>query len=834
MINPHNFSKFESLISGLDFQPHLIAVNETWEKPHTISQHKNLNGYVYISNPRVVSRGGRVVMYIKQNLIFAPCPELSLMHEKSFESLFFTVQFEGRRLIFGTVYRPPRNDLRLTCFFQNPNMVLTEISKTKNKCFVMGDFNFNLLNLLDKNTEMFTDAMFNNNFYPLINKPTRITDSHSSTIDHIWTNIMVTNITSGIIVHCVADQLPVLQVRKFGKLKICSIPKTRSFALCNIQKFKSSLETADVSDIFDRTDPDSCFKMLHDLLLDEYDKNFPLTKPAKSNKRCECSDLELRRLILKQDKLYKKFLSRHDQASKTRYQKIRNHYFPLISVKKKKFYLQKFKNSHNNVKKTWQCINNLLGRGRSGSAASVFCINGKMICDPTFIANGFNDHFSNIAVDLVNQLPKSSQHFKEYLTAANPSSIFLYPTSPFEVKQRINETSPKFSAGWDEMPSAALKYLPDCIINVLSYIFNLSLCQGKFISSFKHAKLIPVYKKGDSKILTNYRPISLLPSFSKILEKIVYKRLYSFFSRFNLFSNSQFGFREGHSTSHANYLLIDRITAAFEKKLTTLGIFLDLPKAFDTIDHKILLHKLRLYGVRGTALDWFESYLTGRTQQVCFNDHASNNINAINFSVPQSLILGPLLFIIYANDFPNCLKNGTSLSFADDTSILISGNNAKSIFETGNQELDNVDNWLIANKLSLNAGKTKCACFRIVNSNPPPCAINLVIRNKPIERVSSIRVLGSVINENLSWKDHMLSLKNKLRATLGAVIRVKPFLNKNALLVIYHSLMLSHIRCWITNWFHGNLAIVNQLQNICNKFIRLSFGLASEDDIYHL
>ena len=214
-----------------------------------------------------------------------------------------------------------------------------------------------------------------------------------------------------------------------------------------------------------------------------------------------------------------------------------------------------------------------------------------------------------------------------------------------------------------------------------------------------------------------------------------------------------------------------------------------------------------------------------------FNGRASNNINAINFSVPQGSILGPLLFIIYVNDFPNCLKNGTSLSFADDTSILISGNNAKSIFEKGKQELDNVDNWLIANKLSLNAGKTKCVYFRIVNSKPPPCALNLMIRNKPIERVSSIRVLGAVINENLSWKDHMLSLKNKLRATLGAVIRVKPFLNKNALLVIYHSLMLSHIRYCITNWFHGNLAIVSQLQNICNKFIRLSFGLASEDDI---
>ena len=198
---------------------------------------------------------------------------------------------------------------------------------------------------------------------------------------------MVTNITSGIIVHCVDDHLPVLQqVCEFGKLKICSVPKTRSFALCNIQNFKFSLETADVSDISDRTDPDSCFKMLHDILFDEFDKNFPLTKSAKRDKCCEWYDLEFGRLKLKKDRLYKKYFSRHDRASKTQYQKIRNQYFHLISVKKKKFYLQKFKNSHNNVKKTWQCINNLLGGGRSGSAASTFCINGKMTCDPTFIA----------------------------------------------------------------------------------------------------------------------------------------------------------------------------------------------------------------------------------------------------------------------------------------------------------------------------------------------------------------------------------------------------------------------------------------------------------------
>ena len=185
LTNPYNFTKFESLISGLDYQPHIIAGNETWEKPHTTGQRMNLNGYVYISNPRVVSRGSGVGMYIKQSLIFTPYAELLIMHGKLFESLFVTIHFEGKRLIRDTVYRPPRNDnLGLSGFFDFIKLVLCELNETKSKCFLMGDLNFNLLDLSDKKTEQFTDIMFSYNFYPLINKPTRITDSSSSTIGH--------------------------------------------------------------------------------------------------------------------------------------------------------------------------------------------------------------------------------------------------------------------------------------------------------------------------------------------------------------------------------------------------------------------------------------------------------------------------------------------------------------------------------------------------------------------------------------------------------------------------------------------------------------------------
>ena len=264
LTNPHNFAKFESLISELDYQPHIIAVNQTWEKPHTTGQHVNLYGYVYVSNPRVVSRGGSVGMYIKQSIIFAPYAELSITNEKVFKSLFVTMHYEGKRLVCGTVYRPPRNDnLGLRGFFDSINLVLGELNNIKSKYFLMGDLNFNLLDLSDKKTEQFTDIMFNYNFYPLINIP-EITDSSSSTIDHTWTNVSNTSIKSIIIAHCVADHLPVILVSNLGKIKTNLVSNVRWYALSNLRKFNASSENVDPCNVENQDNPDNCFKNLYD------------------------------------------------------------------------------------------------------------------------------------------------------------------------------------------------------------------------------------------------------------------------------------------------------------------------------------------------------------------------------------------------------------------------------------------------------------------------------------------------------------------------------------------------------------------------------------------
>ena len=189
----------------------------------------------------------------------------------------------------------------------------------------------------------------------------------------------------------------------------------------------------------------------------------------------------------------------------------------------------------------------------------------------------------------------------------------------------------------------------------------------------------------------------------------------------NILLNCQFGFRKSRSTSHACTLLTSKITSSFNSKQKTLGIFLDLSKALDTIDHFILISKLYHYGVRDIPLEWFKSYLNNRKQQVQINDIFSTNIHTITKGVPQGSNQGPLLFSLYVNDFPKCLNHSSAIMFADDTSVFISNCNLTTMHQRANQNLYSICNWLGANKLSINFTKTKCSEHYIQNLHPLTC-----------------------------------------------------------------------------------------------------------------
>ena len=271
----------------------------------------------------------------------------------------------------------------------------------------------------------------------------------------------------------------------------------------------------------------------------------------------------------------------------------------------------------------------------------------------------------------------------------------------------------------------------------------------------KITKVLPFYKSGKKNLMGNYRPISVLSSFSKILEKIMYNRLYSYLNDSNLFFQKQLRFREGHSTNHAHIQLINNVFYSFNQNKYTRGVFIDLSKAFDTVDHNILLKKLSLYGIKNNNLKWFSSYLSN-SKQFIQAGAIKTSYEGITCGVPQGSILGPLLFIIYVNDLCNVSKILEPIMFADDANLFFSHKNIKDLFQAVNSELGKIFQWFNANKLSLNKDKTKYTFTHKAREkdNLPLKLPALFINDKEIERVTSIKFLEVLFDEHLSWKDH--------------------------------------------------------------------------------
>ena len=374
------------------------------------------------------------------------------------------------------------------------------------------------------------------------------------------------------------------------------------------------------------------------------------------------------------------------------------------------------------------------------------------------ISNILNNHFNQSAnFDSQSTSDYNAIH-SNYLINNSPNSFFLIDTSEEEVTSIVKSLKNSHSAGDDNISNALLKNLIHTIIRPLTHIINLSLKMGEFPSQLKTSKIIPLFKSGDKCLASNYRPISLVSSLSKILEKVVHKQLTSFLDKSNLLSLSQYGFRNKSSTELAILDICSHISNNFESKLFTAGVFIDLSKAFDSLDHNILIQKMNNYGIRGTPLKWFCSYLSDRYHYVQIENKKSKVLKVVR-GVPQGSILGPILFNIYINDICNCSSILKMVLFADDTTVLLSNSDANELARLMTLELDKLYLWTKYNKLNINFDKTCCILFGPkIRTNP--INIKIFFNNNLIKNVSSTKFLGIIITSNLSWLDHIfLSLK---------------------------------------------------------------------------
>ena len=403
-------------------------------------------------------------------------------------------------------------------------------------------------------------------------------------------------------------------------------------------------------------------------------------------------------------------------------------------------------------------------------------------------------------------------------TNPNINSMFFNPTDANEIISLIKWMKPKKSSGPDNISPCLLKQLSRQISYPLTILINKSLAEGVFPQALKTAKVIPIYKSKEKNLLNNHRPISLLSTISKIYEKIVHKRLYSFFNP--MFYNRQFGFRNKHSTIQAIMEMNSDVLESLDNKQKTIATFLDLSKAFDTIDHKILLTKLKHYGIRGNPLNWFKSYLNQRTQYVSYKNNCSSK-TTVTYGIPQGSVLGPLLFIIYTNDLPSCLKNSKTILFADDTTIYSTAPHLNQAYVNLNTDLNSLADWFKANKLSLNVNKTVYMVFSNNHADHDNHQFELKIGPERITRVTETRFLGIILDNKLKWNHHIKHVKTKLSSSLYAIRMAKNILASHQLKTVYNSLFQPYIDYGIILWGTATKKVIHPIQILQKRAIRL-------------
>ena len=465
----------------------------------------------------------------------------------------------------------------------------------------------------------------------------------------------------------------------------------------------------------------------------------------------------------------------------------------------KRIYFNKiFTTYRTNMKKTWRTINETLNRNKKGSnVTSLFYHNGKTLSNLEEIANAFNVYFANIGEKLASEIGENINNNADY---TNYISMLPSVETRFQFKcitdndtrLAIDKLENKNSSGHDGISNKLLKVLKFELSKSLTLIINQMITTGVFLDSFKISKIIPLFKKGDSSLLSNYRPISLLPTISKIFERILYNQLYEYFNSNNLLAEQQYGFRSNHSTEYATIKFVDHISKEMESGNTPAALYIDLSKAFDTLSFDILLYKLSHYGIKDNAFNLLKSYLTDRKQFVVFNNQNSETTD-ITTGVPQGSILGPLFFSICINDLITVSDKLKFVMYADDPTIYfnIEEFDQYNLQQDITKELENITLWLKRNKLSLNVQKTKLMVFH--RKQKQIKKLNIVINGITIERVESFNFLGLIIDEGLSWKKHTDVVRNKISKVVGIFPRY-------ILQTLYNSLIASYINYGLLLW----------------------------------
>lgn len=831
-----NFNELQIFVNNCTEEIGILLLTEVNIKENELALY-HIKGYNIFANTRENKRGGGVLIYVKEYLMFNASKTLT----SSLEGLHGKLTADHSTINIIAVYRPPKTNKLL--FVDEIEQIIKRIPASE-QILMLGDVNINLLGLGEnQQVSKYKECLCGLGLQCVI-PDTEVTREaivagvrEVSCIDHIWVRARQLRDYHSFVVECFMSDHHVVGVSvPFDVTQPCNDSKNSDtrYVINNKLVFKQVTDY-DWSQLLLIDCPTTVYCKLYNVFDNIYKNSKILVPNNKKRVTQPWIDRTLNEMLLRRDWLYRDWKEApKNNTKRLHYTRFRNKVNKLIFKARNRFRQEEIKKCKRDPKKIWEKINSWTGRKK----ANIDNIIKRYFGDTDSMYNicsHFADTFTNEIISIKHYCSVKLLDRSKYVKVSNVTFRFK-PVTGYAVCKVIDQLSSDKAPGSDGIRAVDLKTIKDKIAPVLSRFINLCLSKGEYPSPLKKALIRPIYKQGGHSVYANYRPIAILSVVNKIVERIVVGQVSEFLEKNSILADVQHGFRQGRSTMTALSQFTEDMNGSLNSGHQVLAMFIDYKKAFDTLDHEVLLQAMDECGVRGPTNRWFRSYLSGRTLQTVVSGVAGKEA-AVQLGVPTGSVYGPVGYVMHVNSVSNVVEKCRVYMYADDMCLMYSSKNiqeARAVLQT---DFDNITRWAHDNGIILNLNKTKvmhiCSPHNLVAKNVKIEDIGIVghtyecmhVKNincgcQKLQYVNKFKYLGLWVDCNMNWKTQVDTVCAGLRAVLSKFYILKAPLSRKTLRVIYFALAESLISYGLNTYGRTFKTYLNSIKSLQIRFMK--------------